>query len=397
MKFAVCLTELAGCTSYTGGVGRRYAATIPELIRLGHEVTVVLIADSPIVEHPSFPPGAQMIVDESLTRVPWRLRTLPRALLFRRALVRAKVKHVYSPEWLGSCSFIPRGMKLVTNLVASLSLISEVAGAEAAARRSVLKSCLDQLQMWLEDRQIRGSQAVIACSEAILGWNAARYGSSLPSGSVVSNCINVERAELISTSAPLPSEWPAGGRRPVVLFAGRLQLIKGIDIALEAFEQVAEDYPDVSFVAAGGEGDLTIDPSIASIEANLPEQLIQRTTLLGQVDEATMYACMREADVVICPSRWEAFGNIALEVRAAGGVLIATTGSGFSESCTDDEDSLLVKPSDSRALAAAICRVLGDGVLRQRLASRGRARVQDFTASSTAKHLAERLGTIWGQ
>lgn len=327
MKFVICLSELAGCTSYTGGVGRRYAATIPELVRLGHEVTVVLIADSPLVDAPVFPSGARMIVDERLSRIPWRLRSIPRALLFRTALKQVRADRVYAPEWLGACALLPRDMKLITNLVASLSLISEVAGSKATSKRSLWKSWLDKIQIWLEDRQIRRSTAVIACSSAILDWNHRRYGKALPAGSVVSNCINVERAESISRSAVLPERWPSSAPGPVVLFAGRLQLIKGIDVALEAFQQVLNQNPEVSFVAAGGEGDLTIDPSMSTIESNLSPELKQRVTLLGQVDESTMYACMRAAHVVVCPSRWEAFGNIALEVRAVSSVLIATTGS----------------------------------------------------------------------
>lgn len=394
MKFAICLTELAGCTSYTGGVGRRYAATIPELVRLGHDVTVVLIADSPLVDRPSFPAGARMIVREEMTRLPWRLRTLPRALLFRSALKQADIGHVYAPEWLGTCAFLPPGLKLVTNLVASLSVISEVAGSKAISQRSAIKTWLDRVQIWLEDRQIKRSSAVIACSSAILSWNASRFGASFPPGSVVSNCIDVDRAEKISESASLHVAWPSGDS-PVVLFAGRLQLIKGIDIALEAFRVVAGLDRDVQFVAAGGEGDLTIDPSIPDLRQNLPEALRERIAFLGQLDEATLYASMRAADVVVCPSRWEAFGNIALEVRATGSALIATTGSGFSESCTDNVDSLLVSPNDSAALALAIRRVLNDEALRSRLASAGRQRVQAFTAASTAKELAARLASIW--
>jgi glycogen(starch) synthase len=336
-----------------------------------------------------------MIVNERLTRIPWRLRSIPRALILRRILRRLGANYVYAPEWLGACGLLPRNTRLVTNLVASLSLISEIAGTRATAKRSALKSWLDSVQVWLEDRQIRRSTAVIACSSAILGWNSRRHAEACPPGSVVSNCINVERAEGISLAASLPPEWPVGAAGPVVLFAGRLQLIKGIDVALEAFQLVLERHPDVSFVAAGGEGDLTIDPSMSFIKANVSEELKGRLTLLGQVDEATMYACMREAHVVVCPSRWEAFGNIALEVRAVSGVLIATTGSGFSESCTDEVDSLLVPPGESVPLADAISRVLTDHSLRQRLRTGGRTRVQDFTASSTATRLANKLSSIW--
>jgi glycogen(starch) synthase len=394
MKFVICLTELAGYTSYTGGVGRRYAATIPELARMGHKITVVLVADSPLLADPLKIDGVDFIVRTALTKVPWRLRAVPRVLIFRRILRQIRAENVYAPEWLGTCALAPRRVKLVTNLVASLSLISEIAGRDATGSRSRLKSMLDRVQIWCEDRQIRRSAAVIACSSAILEWNSDRFQSVFPDGSVVSNCINVERAQDLARAALLPPAWPVTPA-PVVVFAGRVQLIKGIDVAMAAFEKIAALLPDVNFVFAGGEGDLTIDPSLEELRSRVHPAARKRTFFLGQLDEESLYASMREAAVVVCPSRWEAFGNIALEVRASGGVLIATTGSGFSESCEDMVDSLLVEPGNADALAGAILRVLSDQDLRGRLLSGGRRRVLDFTASTTASTLSRRLESLW--
>lgn len=394
MEFAICLTELAGYTSYTGGVGRRYAATIPELARMGHKITVVLIADSPLVDDPVEIDGVNFIVRTALTKLPWRLRAIPRVLLFRRILRQIRAKNVYAPEWLGTCALAPGRVKLVTNLVASLSLISEIAGRDAIASRSTLKSMLDRLQIWCEDRQIRRSTAVIACSSAILDWNANRFLNQFPDASVVSNCINVERAQGIARTSLVPAAWPLT-TGPVVVFAGRVQLIKGIDVAMAAFEKVAARLPDVKFVVAGGEGDLTIDPSLEELRSDEHATVQESTVFLGQLGEESLYACMREAAVVVCPSRWEAFGNIALEVRASGGVLIATTGSGFSESCEDMVDSLLVEPGNADALAGAIVRVLTDDSLRDRLSNNGSRRVLDFTASTTASTLSRRLESLW--
>lgn len=395
MEFVVCLTELAGVTSYTGGVGRRYAATIPQLARLGHRVTVVLVADSPVVAIPQEIEGVRLIVTSMLTKVPWRLRAVPRILIFRWILRRIRAKNIYAPEWLGVSAFAPRNTNVVTNLVASLSLISDIVGKEATAERSGLKSALDRVQVWCEDRQIRRSKAVIACSAAILEWNAVRYGQTMPSGSVVANCINVERATTIAKTATVPPLWPVTPG-PVVVFAGRAQLIKGIDVALEAFRQVGVHRDDVQFVIAGGEGDLTIDPSLDHLRSNLHPSVRTRTTFLGQIDESSLYACMREATVVVCPSRWEAFGNIALEVRASGGVLIATKGSGFVESCEDMKDSLLVEPGNPDELARAIMRVVDDPSLREELLRNGTERVADFNASSTAITLSRQLEKVWG-
>lgn len=390
----MCLTELAGVTGYTGGVGRRYAATIPELALQGHEVTVILVADSPLVSDPPSLQNVTFVTSTAMLNLPWRLRAVPRALLFGRLLRAQDAELVYAPEWLGACAFAPKKARIITNLVASLSLIGDAAGSRALSRRSRIKSFLDSVQIWLEDRQIRRSEAVIACSNAILAWNSERFADALPVGVVVSNCIDVHRARDMASRADLPPSWP-GGSDPVVLFAGRAQLVKGIDVAMSAFEQVCRELPNARFVIAGGEGDTSIDPTLDELSGSLDISMKSRTVFLGQIGEEELYACMRSATVVVCPSRWEAFGNIALEVRACKGVLVATSGSGFEESCRNEHDSLLVEPGAVAPLAKAISRVLKDDALREVLRTNGSRRVEDFTAASTARRLSGELASLW--
>ena len=91
--------------------------------------------------------------------------------------------------------------------------------------------------------------------------------------------------------------------------------------------------------------------------------------------------------VAICPSPWEGFGNVALEIKAAGTALVCTTGSGFDDFCVDGEDSLMVPPADPDALAAAIGRILHDRELGERLAQTASERVWQFAPSAVAPDL----------
>lgn len=81
---------------------------------------------------------------------------------------------------------------------------------------------------------------------------------------------------------------------------------------------------------------------------------------MGPVDEAGVHAWMRRADVVVVPSRKEAFGIVALEAWRAGTPLVATSLCGPSSFVTDGHDGLLVDPVNTGALAHAITTVLGD-------------------------------------
>ena len=85
---------------------------------------------------------------------------------------------------------------------------------------------------------------------------------------------------------------------------------------------------------------------------------------------------------MICPSRWEGFGNVALEVKAIGTPLIVTSGSGFDDFCTDGVDCLMVPPADSSKLAAALQRLIESPRLGRALAERALAGIGDVRAGS---------------
>jgi glycogen(starch) synthase len=87
---------------------------------------------------------------------------------------------------------------------------------------------------------------------------------------------------------------------------------------------------------------------------------------------------------VTCPSRWEGFGNAALEVKAIGTPLVVTTGSGFDDFCEDGVDALMVPRDDRSALSGAIGRLLDEPGLGERLSDRAERGIHAFTADSVA-------------
>jgi glycosyltransferase involved in cell wall biosynthesis len=79
-----------------------------------------------------------------------------------------------------------------------------------------------------------------------------------------------------------------------------------------------------------------------------------------------------------------------LEAMACGVPVVATDGGALPEVVGDDGDGIIVPAKDSRALAAAIARVLADPVLRAELGRRGRERVlKRFTWRRMAAGTAE--------
>ncbi|MDQ3337910.1 MAG: glycosyltransferase [Myxococcota bacterium] len=134
---------------------------------------------------------------------------------------------------------------------------------------------------------------------------------------------------------------------PIVLVAARLVPIKGVDIAIEA----AARLPHLRLVVAGD------GPERRALEARAAANTMrgaQPVTFLGHVDTARRDELLREASVVVVPSRTmpngrrEGCPTISLEALAAGVPVVATTGRATE----------FVDADDPTALAYAIERAL---------------------------------------
>lgn len=376
-RWLVGVTEYAGLTRYTGGIGRHYASLLPALARLGIQVDLVVFSDEPAQELAG---DVRLVAWHRLRRIPGPARPALRAALFRRAFHQNRYDVVLAPEWSGVAALLPRRAPLITNLATSTRVANRVAGLtpRSFGRRRFAVAA----QSRLEDRQIRRSRGLIPISRAMLAANERELGS-LPPAIVVRNCIDVEKVQ--ASDAEKPANWPHSPS--TVLFLGRLERRKGVVTAMTAMAHALEKHPDVSFVLAGAPGDARFEPTRAELLELIPPPHRDRIVFLGHVAGDELYRGIRDADVVICPSLWEGFGQVALEAKALGTAVVVTGGSGYDDFCTDGVDALVVPPGDANALATAIDTLLNEPELRDRIAATARAGINIYTADAVAPDL----------
>lgn len=208
--------------------------------------------------------------------------------------------------------------------------------------------------------------AVTGCSQAVLDDLERRFGDRADSAPAIVVPNGVDIAEHAGSAAPRADP-------PVVLAVGRLQAVKGFDLLLHAVARLLAASGDrMSFtVRIGGDG-----PERDYL-GRLAEGLGigREVTFLGRLDRRGVADEVARASVVVVPSRVEAFGITVLEAWRAGTAVVATNRGGPPEFVTDGQTGLLVDPTDTDALAAALGRVLGDQTLRETLGQEGRTRV----------------------
>jgi glycosyltransferase involved in cell wall biosynthesis len=152
---------------------------------------------------------------------------------------------------------------------------------------------------------------------------------------------------------------------PVLVVLARLEPQKGHATLLQAIPAVRSSFPRVRVICAG-EGSLRRD-----LEAQASAMgLAGVVRFVGYQARSEDFLAL--ADVVVLPSLFEGLPLVAVEALAAQRPLLATAVDGTPEVVVDGVTGLTVPPGNAGALAAALCRLLGDPALRDRLAREGR-------------------------
>lgn len=157
-----------------------------------------------------------------------------------------------------------------------------------------------------------------------------------------------------------PARPPANGGRPYVLFTGRLERIKGVQVIIPTFR----DMPDVDLLIAGS-GEL--EPHLRALAAGAAN-----IKFLGRVDQGALQGLYRDALATVVPSLcYETFGLIVAESFAARTPVVVHAQSSLAELVRTHGGGLMYL--DPAELRTAVERLRGDPMLRDRLGREGRA------------------------
>jgi glycosyltransferase involved in cell wall biosynthesis len=155
-----------------------------------------------------------------------------------------------------------------------------------------------------------------------------------------------------------------------VVFAGRLEPVKGGLVLLEALRRL----PDVQATFAGA------GPHRSELEQTAASTgLSGRVAFVGSVSSSRVLELMREAHAVIFPSLWpEPAGNVLIEAMAVGRATVCATVGGAPEFVEPGRTGLLVPPGDPEALARAIEALARDRERLERMGRRAWERAADY-------------------
>jgi glycosyltransferase involved in cell wall biosynthesis len=191
-----------------------------------------------------------------------------------------------------------------------------------------------QVAKWVERIFAKITDRIICISGDEFN-EAVRAGISAKRLVVVHNGISRTRPSLDATSAIWPSQ------KTKVLFIGRLDRQKGYDLLIESARRL-EELIDVRIIGASVIG--------KQENADTPRNV----ALLGWMNRNQIEAHLEVADLVVIPSRWEAFGLVAIEAMRAAKPIVAFRVGALPEIVEDGVTGMLCEPVSVAPLVDAL-------------------------------------------
>lgn len=182
------------------------------------------------------------------------------------------------------------------------------------------------------------------------------------------------------------------GEPPVLLYAGRIQPLKGVDVVLGTFALVRDEIPGSSLVVVGGPSGSQGVEEMRRLQRVAAE--IGNVEFRDPVPHDDLADHYRAADLLLLPSRSESFGLVAAEAQSCALPVVAARTGGLADVVCDGVSGLLVDGWDPADHARAALSVLTDPALAATLRAGAVEWSERFSWQATADRFLELYGGV---
>lgn len=342
------------CDVYT----RAYSPTLPASFQVEPGFVIHNIPAGPLGEVPK----AELLeyVGEFTENVEERIRVNPE--LFPDV--------VHANYWLSGIAGHSLKHLFEVPLVTTFHTLEKVKAKDRAAPDDEIP---EQLRIDMESKIIYCSDVVLASCEVEAIEISDLYDLDPSRISIVP--LGVEHAYFSPGSKEMARRaigLPSGGK--MVLFVGRIQPLKGADLAIESFVRVARNMDDVFLVMVGGPSGPYGSSEMKKIkDVALREGLVERVFFVEPQPHEMLSSYYRASDVCIVPSRTESFGLVALEAAACGIPVVASDVGGLKTLVAHGSSGYLVKDRTAYNFGECLTKVLANPSLAQSLKKEARS------------------------
>jgi len=247
-----------------------------------------------------------------------------------------------------------------------------------------------------DDPELRShvEHEIVACADLMLASTPAErnqlaqlYRADVGRIEIVPPGVDHELFHPVAPSARVAERTELGlDSGPVLLFAGRIQPLKGADLAVRALGEL--DRADATLLIVGGPSGPDGATELEKLHALVDELgLGHQVRFVPPQDHAALARYYRAADVALVPSHSESFGLVALEAAACGTPVVAAAVGGLCSLVDDGVTGYLVDSRDPVDYAAPIAMLLADPRAAGAMGARAEAASRRYGWSMTAARL----------
>jgi D-inositol-3-phosphate glycosyltransferase len=180
---------------------------------------------------------------------------------------------------------------------------------------------------------------------------------------------------------------------PILLFIGRLQSLKGVDVAIATLQAMKHEH--VTLVVVGGASGIEGSSYETEIH-NMADELQPNKKVLFVPPQPhhILSSYYRAANFVLVPSRSESFGLVALEAAACGVPAIASAVGGLENLVEHGKTGILIKGWNPTDFSQTIDHLLSNPIKSTEIAMNAVEKAKNYTWGKTAEKLLEIYQTV---
>jgi glycosyltransferase involved in cell wall biosynthesis len=229
-----------------------------------------------------------------------------------------------------------------------------------------------KIMEWLfENKNIKNATAIHFTTEE--EKQLAKPYTFQKHGVVISNGINLSEYENLPTLGTFKARYPETIGKRIILFLGRINFKKGLDILVQAFAKVVPIHKNIHLVIAGPDND-GFKAEVYGWLKN--EKLLERVTFTGMLQGEDKLALLKDAEMFILPSYSENFGIAVIEAMVCGlPVIISNKVNLWQE--VEKAQAGLIAPCEAKQFAEKMMELLDNLEKSNRMGKNGKALVEE--------------------
>lgn len=223
---------------------------------------------------------------------------------------------------------------------------------------------------------VKKTDKIIATSESDLEYIHNLYGAPLKKIALLSPGVNLKLFKPMN-KLTAKEVIKANPDHKIILFVGRIEPLKGLDVLLYAIKILAQRNPKLRF-CLWIVGSTRSEEVIRLNELKMLLGIHAYVKFVGQKNRAQLPYYYNAAEVVVMPSQYESFGMAALEAMACGIPVIITDVTGISNILGKKHHPLLTSASNPILLAKKIKNLLSNKIEHQQMSEEVLKKVQNL-------------------